>query len=96
MRADGFGDFTASLTTVPSNKRGQESRRQLRIKVLEVDGDGDRSVFVFDRPRDVKGTASLILAHRDGADDQWFYLSALKPVKRISSSNRSGSFIPDC
>ena len=50
-------------------------------------------MFVFDEPRDVKGTALLIHAHRESEDDQWLYLPALKRVKRISSSNRSGSFM---
>ena len=48
---------------------------------------------MFDRPRNVKGTAFLIHSHRTKADDQWLYLPALKRVKRISSSNRSGSFM---
>ena len=90
---DGFGNFTASQVMVLRNKQGQESRRQIRVKVLEVDGDGDKSLFVFDEPRDVKGTALLIHAHKESADDQWLYLPALKRVKRISSSNRSGSFM---
>ncbi len=92
-REDSFGDLTASLTMVLHNKQGQENRRKLRIRTLEVDGDGDKSLFVFDEPRDVKGTALLIHAHREGSDDQWLYLPALKRVKRISSSNRSGSFM---
>ena len=92
-RGEGFSDFTASQIMVLRNKQGQESRRQLRIKVLEVAGDGDKSLFVFDHPRDVRGTALLVHAHRDKADEQWFYLPALKRVKRISSSNRSGSFM---
>ena len=92
-RAEGFGNFTASQTMVLRNKQGQESRRQLRFKVLEVEDDGDKSIFVFDEPRDVKGTALLIHAHREGDDEQWLYLPALKRVKRISSSNRSGSFM---
>ena len=75
------------------NKQGQESTRSLRVKVLEVEGDGDKSLFVFDEPRDVEGTAFLIHAHKTEADDQWLYLPALKRVKRISSSNRSGSFM---
>ena len=75
------------------NKQGQESRRQLRVQVLEVSDDGDKSLFVFDEPRDVQGTAFLIYAHREDADDQWLYLPALKRVKRISSANRSGSFM---
>lgn len=89
----GFGNFTARQTMVLRNKQGKESRRQLRVKVLEVPGDGDKSMFVFDEPRDVRGTAFLIHSHRDKADDQWLYLPALKRVKRISSSNRSGSFM---
>ena len=92
-RDKGFGNFTANQTMVLRNKRGQESRRQLRIKVLEVEDAGNKSLFVFDRPRNVKGTAFLIHSHRKKADDQWLYLPALKRVKRISSSNRSGSFM---
>ncbi len=92
-REVGFGNFTARQSMVLRNRQGQESRRQLRVRVLEVAGEGDKSLFVFDEPRDVQGTALLIHAHPESADDQWFYLPALKRVKRISSSNRSGSFM---
>ncbi len=92
-RDDGFGNFTARQVMVLRNKQGQESRRQLRVKVLEVADDGDKSLMVFDEPRDVKGTALLTHAHKHEADDQWLYLPALKRVKRISSSNKSGSFM---
>ena len=54
-REKGFGNFMAQQTMVLRNKHGQESRRQLRVKVLEVPEDGDKSLFVFDEPRDVKG-----------------------------------------
>ena len=92
-RQRGFGNFTANLTMTLRNKRGQESKRELRLKVIEVEGDGDRTLFVFDRPRDVKGTAFLVWAHKSEADEQWLYLPALKRVKRISSSKQSGSFM---
>ena len=92
-RAKGFGNFTAEQSMVLRNKHGQESRRQLRVKVLETDGGGNKSLFVFDRPRDVRGTALLVHAHKKKNDDQWLYLPALKRVKRISSSNQSGSFM---
>ena len=92
-RQKGFGNFTAGLNMVLRNKRGQESKRELRLKVIEIEGDGDRTLFVFDRPRDVKGTAFLVHAHEDEPDEQWLYLPALKRVKRISSSKQSGSFM---
>jgi outer membrane lipoprotein-sorting protein len=75
------------------NKHGKESLRQIRMKVLEVENDGDKSLTVFDNPRDVKGTAFLNYTHKVGDDDQWLYLPALKRVKRISSRNKSGSFV---
>ncbi len=92
-RVEGFGDFTALQVMVLRNRQGQESRRQLRLRVLEMPDDGDKSLFVFDDPRDVRGTAFLVHAHRTDADDQWLYLPALRRVKRISSANRSGSFM---
>ena len=75
------------------NRQGQESRRKLRVRVLEVPDDGNKSLFVFDDPRDVRGTAFLVHAHRVENDDQWIYLPALRRVKRISSASRSGSFM---
>ncbi len=92
-RNDGFGNFTAGLTMVLRDRHGRESVRRMRFKVLEVQGDGDKSLFVFDRPPDVQGTALLTHAHINTRDDQWLYLPALKRVKRISASRRSGSFM---
>ena len=93
-RESGFGNYVASQIMVLRNRQGQTNSRKLRVKALEMPDDGDRILFVFDEPRDVKGTALLIHSHRDRPDSQWLYLPALKRVKRISSSSRSGSFIP--
>ena len=92
-RNSGFGDTAASLTMVLRNRQGRESVRQMRFKAQEVDDDGDRSLFVFDHPKDVSGTALLTHVHLNAPDDRWLYLPALKRVKRISSSNSSGSFM---
>ncbi len=92
-RNDGFEDFTAGLTMVLRDRHGRESIRKMRFKVLEVRGDGDKSLFVFDEPRDVRGTALLTHAHINTQDEQWLFLPALKRVKRINASKRSGSFM---
>ncbi len=89
----GFGDLASSLTMTLRNKYGEESIRRMRNKTLEQDDDGDKSLIVFDNPRDVKGTAFLSFTHKSGSDDQWLYLPALKRVKRIASSNKSGPFM---
>ena len=92
-RDTGFKDSTADMLMVLKNKHGQESIRKVRSKVLEVDGDGDKSLTIFDNPKDLKGTAFLNYTHKANDDDQWLYLPALKRVKRISSRNKSGSFM---
>lgn len=92
-RDEGFGDYTANMLMILMNKHGQKSERQMRIRTLEVKNDGDKSLTIFDTPRDVKGTAFLSFTHKVGDDDQWLYLPALKRIKRISSRNKSGSFM---
>ena len=92
-RDSGFVDYTNDVKMILRNKQGQQSVREIRSKTLEVDGDGDKSLTVFDEPRDVKGTALLSFTHKTGPDDQWLYLPALKRVKRIASDNKSGPFM---
>jgi len=92
-RDQGFTAYTSDIKMVLKNRQGQESIREIRSKTLEVEGDGDKSLTIFDKPRDVKGTALLSFTHKEGADDQWLYLPALKRVKRISSNNKSGPFM---
>ncbi len=92
-RDTGWGDATADLRMTLKNRQGEQSIRELRSKSLEVDGDGDKGLIIFDKPRDIAGTALLTFSHRTGPDDQWLYLPALKRVKRISSNNKSGPFM---
>ena len=91
----GFGDSVAEMTMILRNAAGQESERTLRLSTLEKESEevGDKSLIVFDSPKDVEGTALLSHAQILESDDQWLYLPALKRVKRISSANKSGPFV---
>lgn len=92
-RDQGFNDFTAGFTMTLRNKEGQESKRIIRYSTLEGANDGDKSLIIFESPPDIKKTALLTFTHKNGPDDQWIYLPAIKRVKRISSSNKSGPFV---
>lgn len=92
-RDTGWDNQLSDMEMILRNKQGEESKRTLTIKTLEVENDGDKSLTVFDNPRDVKGTAFLSYTHALEPDDQWLYLPALKRVKRISSANKSGPFV---
>ncbi len=91
----GFGDSDVDLTMVLRNAAGQESSRSLRFATLEIADEsvGDKSLVLFSTPRDIQGTALLSHAKILDPDDQWLYLPALKRVKRISSTNKSGPFV---
>lgn len=91
----GFGDSRVNAKMTLRNAAGQETTRELSFSTLEKENEtvGDKSLVVFRSPRDVKGTALLSHAKILDADDQWLYLPALKRVKRISSANKSGSFV---
>ena len=91
----GFASSDVELKMILRNAAGEEATRSLRISTLEKPDEsvGDKSLVVFDTPRDIKGTALLSHAKILDADDQWLYLPALKRVKRISSANKSGPFV---
>ena len=92
-RGDGYADSSATLQMILRNKQGEESKREIRSRTLETKVDGDKSMIVFDQPKDVAGTALLTFTHKQGDDDRWLYLPAVKRVKRIASSNKSGPFM---
>lgn len=91
----GFESQTVQLTMTLADPSGRETTRDMRIDTLEMDsdGDGDWSVTRFFSPPDVEGTALLSQARILDSDNQWLYLPALRRVKRISSSNKSGPFV---
>ncbi len=92
-RDTGFVDYKVELEMILRNKQNQQTTRNMRNTTREQSGDGDKTLIVFDNPRDVKGTAFLSHTHKADSDDQWLYLPALKRVKRISSDNKSGPFM---
>lgn len=90
---EGFGNYIAKQVMVLKDRKGRESKRELRVQILEVEEQGDRILFLFEEPRDVRGTALLIHSNEDQPDDQWFFLPATNRVTRLNSSGQSKSFM---
>jgi hypothetical protein len=89
----GFHDETVDVTMILKNRAGKKSFRYFHRKYLEDPGSGDKTINVFDKPRDIKGTGVLTVSHGAYDDDVWIYLPVVKRVKRISSHNQSGPFV---
>jgi len=94
-RDKGFQDNMANVRMILRNRQGESSERELEIRALEntAADDGDKSFVIFSKPLDIKSTALLTYTHIKDADDQWLYLPAVKRVKRITTSNKSGPFV---
>ncbi len=88
----GFDSSVSTMQMVMINSAGQKTIRDMHGETLELKG-GDKSMMEFLSPADVKGTKLLTYQHVDKDDDQWLYLPALKRIKRISSRNKTGSFM---
>lgn len=93
-RDAGYKDYTTTMAMTLKTASGDETVRNLRAGALEVNtpGDGEKSYMIFDKPADVRGTAILTHSHVKN-DDQWLFLPAVKRVKRLNSSNKSGAFM---
>lgn len=89
----GFESSKVNLIMTLTNRHGQESQRDMISTTFELTEDGDKSLIVFNSPKDVKGTSTMTYTHKVGSDDQWLYLPSIKRVKRISSDNKSGPFM---
>jgi outer membrane lipoprotein-sorting protein len=90
---NGYQGETSTMEMVLISAHGDQTTRKLNFEQIETASDGDRARIEFRWPADVQGTRVLTWTHRKGDDDQWLYLPSVQRVKRISSGNKSGSFM---
>ena len=88
----GYKSSISKTTMILQNAKGIKNIRKLELRKLELT-NGDKSLLTFLYPNDLKDT-KLLSYEKIGSDDkQWLYLPAIKRTKRISSRNKSGSFM---
>jgi len=88
----GYDGAESEVEMILTNKRGTVRTR--KIHTISQKKDGLRRVLArFTEPPDVAGTGFLVLEVKDGDDEQHLYIPALKKVRRISSSQKGGSFM---
>lgn len=89
----GFVGERSRMKMILIDAHGSRVERQMNGQVMEVEGDGDRSLMSFETPLDVKGTKMLTWSKKEGDDEQWLYLPSVRRVKRITSRQQSASFL---
>jgi outer membrane lipoprotein-sorting protein len=75
------------------SKSGATKERKLARYLLSGAGDLDKILVRFLAPRDVENTGLLTWEGKDGDDDQWLYLPAVKRPKRIAASGKKNRFM---
>jgi ribosomal protein S8 len=73
-----------------------KNKRIRKIKSIRKDfGKDTKGLVFFLSPADVRNTTymSFDWDNEEKEDDSWLYLPALKKIKRIASSDKSGSFM---
>ncbi|MCG7536677.1 outer membrane lipoprotein-sorting protein [Pseudoalteromonas sp. OOF1S-7] len=93
LKDKGWGSSEAEVEMIIVSATGEKNERRMKMRALEVIGDGDKLLTLFETPRDVKGTRFLSYSHISKPDQQWLYLPSIKRVKRIASANKSGPFM---
>jgi outer membrane lipoprotein-sorting protein len=91
-RIDAKTTLTQAKMTITS-KNGATSERVVNEYSKKDKNDNNRAIIEFLSPASVKGTRFMTLENKDGNDDQWIYLPSLNRVRRIASSEGSGSFM---
>jgi hypothetical protein len=89
------GDNQVSdMQMVLIDKKGKKRIRKIRTFSKDK-GEDTLKLMFFEHPADVKNTAFLTYDYDDAVkdDDQWLYLPALRKTKRITTSDKSGSFM---
>ena len=92
-RDDGDNQIS-EMEMILIDKRNTQRIRKIRSMNKDKGEDKQRIMF-FMQPADVKNTGFLTYDYDDADkdDDQWLYLPALRKSKRISTSDKSGSFM---
>jgi len=95
--SDGYESSKSIMEMVLIDQAKNQSKRVMHSVSFEDknnDGiNGDKSLMEFKTPLDVKGTKFLTHEKIEKNNNQWLYLPALKRIKRITSKNKSGSFM---
>ena len=85
-------DSRSTATMIVISKKGSKRVRKLTMTSKDTK-EGTYAYTEFLEPADVKGTKFLVTPTASGDDEQRLYLPALKKVRRISSSAKTGKFV---
>ena len=89
----GFVGEQSNVELILINANGDRVTRTLESRILERKNEGDMLLNIIQSPKDVEGMKLLTWAFKNKEDEQWLYMPSNKRVKKISSTNKTGSYM---
>lgn len=86
-------DERSKLTMKLVDSQRRERTRKLRQVTITDDNNNQKMILTVEEPEDIRGTAFLIIEHKETKNDQWMYLPAFKRVRRVLPNEKSDSFL---
>lgn len=86
--------MTSRMKMLISDNAARTRTRVMLNKEIDVP-EGTKRLTIFEQPADVRGTGLLSIDYKENerANDQWYFLPSLRKTTRISSGQKSGSFM---
>lgn len=83
-------DMRSRMKMVLTNKKGKTRNKE----VISISADdNEKQIMWFQEPKDDRGVAFLKIEHDDKDDEMRLWLPAFNKTRRISSDNKSDSFM---
>ncbi|MFC1671845.1 outer membrane lipoprotein-sorting protein [Planctomycetota bacterium] len=86
-------NFRSDVTMKLIDRSGKTQTRHVKRLSKTDDKDREKYLVIFVDPPTVRHTALLMCDQNDRDDDVWFYLPAIKRIKRISGNNMRSSYV---
>ena len=93
FRKSTWNSMEADMTLTIIDSRGEKRVREVKFYSKKDKKGNNRMLMKFIKPREVLGTSFLLLEHKNGEDERYLYLPALRRVKRIVASGKKGNFM---
>ena len=81
-------DFELQKITLINLKSKKKKERKAKRYIKQMSKDIYRSLFVFLKPTEIRGTGLLNWQNEDRDADQWIYLPVRKKMQRIAGSGK--------
>jgi hypothetical protein len=86
-------NFRSDVLMKLMNRGGRVQTRHLKRLSKTDSNDQEKYLLIFTDPPRIRHTALLTVEHKEKDDDVWFYMPAIRKIKRISGSNMRGPYM---